>query len=289
MPVAPTNSLDVEVARPPQPWWSGLRSAGLDSAKSITGKSLVVGYLSLLILIPVAALVDNAFKGGLGSFWSQATSTEALDAIKLTVLCSFVAAMVNAIAGTATAYVLVRDRFIGRSALNAIIDLPFALPTVVAGITFYTLYGPHSPFHVNITGTWIGVTVAIMFVTLPFSVRSVEPVLESLTIDAEAAASTLGASSFYVFRTITLPAIMPALLTGTGLAFARALGEYGSVVFISNNIPYHSEIASSYVYSLVSSGQNAAAASVAMLLLVGALCVLIVSNMVARRLARRRG
>jgi sulfate transport system permease protein len=243
----------------------------------------------LLILIPVAALVDNAFKGGLGSFWSQATSTEALDAIKLTVLCSFVAAMVNAIAGTATAYVLVRDRFIGRSALNAIIDLPFALPTVVAGITFYTLYGPHSPFHVNITGTWIGVTVAIMFVTLPFSVRSVEPVLESLTIDAEAAASTLGASSFYVFRTITLPAIMPALLTGTGLAFARALGEYGSVVFISNNIPYHSEIASSYVYSLVSSGQNAAAASVAMLLLVGALCVLIVSNMVARRLARRRG
>jgi len=289
LPVAQTNSLDVEVARPPQPWWSGLRSAGLDSAKSITGKSLVVGYLSLLILIPVAALVDNAFKGGLGSFWSQATSTEALDAIKLTVLCSFVAAMVNAIAGTATAYVLVRDRFIGRSALNAIIDLPFALPTVVAGITFYTLYGPHSPFHVNITGTWIGVTVAIMFVTLPFSVRSVEPVLESLTIDAEAAASTLGASSFYVFRTITLPAIMPALLTGTGLAFARALGEYGSVVFISNNIPYHSEIASSYVYSLVSSGQNAAAASVAMLLLVGALCVLIVSNVVARRLARRRG
>ena len=289
MPVAPTNSLDVEVARPPQPWWWGHSSAGLDSAKSITGKSLVVGYLSLLILIPVAALVDNAFKGGLGSFWSQATSTEALDAIKLTVLCSFVAAMVNAIAGTATAYVLVRDRFIGRSALNAIIDLPFALPTVVAGITFYTLYGPHSPFHVNITGTWIGVTVAIMFVTLPFSVRSVEPVLESLTIDAEAAASTLGASSFYVFRTITLPAIMPALLTGTGLAFARALGEYGSVVFISNNIPYHSEIASSYVYSLVSSGQNAAAASVAMLLLVGALCVLIVSNVVARRLARRRG
>jgi sulfate transport system permease protein len=242
-----------------------------------------------LILIPVAALVDNAFKGGLGAFWSQATSAEALDAIKLTVLCSFVAAVLNAVAGTATAYVLVRDRFLGRSALNAIIDLPFALPTVVAGITFYTLYGPHSPFHVNITGTWVGVTVAIMFVTLPFSVRSVEPVLESLTIDAEAAASTLGASSIYVFRTITLPAIMPALLTGTGLAFARALGEYGSVVFISNNIPYHTEIASSYVYSLVSSGQNAAAASVAMLLLVGALCVLIASNVFARTLARRRG
>ncbi len=289
MPVKITDLADGELARPPQSWWTGLRVPRYETSKSVAGRSLVVGYLSLLILIPVAALVDNAFKGGLGAFWSQATSAEALDAIKLTVLCSFVAAVLNAVAGTATAYVLVRDRFLGRSALNAIIDLPFALPTVVAGITFYTLYGPHSPFHVNITGTWVGVTVAIMFVTLPFSVRSVEPVLESLTIDAEAAASTLGASSIYVFRTITLPAIMPALLTGTGLAFARALGEYGSVVFISNNIPYHTEIASSYVYSLVSSGQNAAAASVAMLLLVGALCVLITSNVLARTLARRRG
>lgn len=248
-----------------------------------------MGYLSLLVLIPMAALLDNAFSHGLGAFWSAATSTESLDALKLTLVCSLLAAAFNAVAGTATAYVLVRDHFPGRGVLNAIIDLPFALPTVVAGVTFYTLYGPHSPFHVNITGTWIGITVAIMFVTLPFSVRAVQPVLESLATDAEDAAATLGASSMYVFRTVTLPAIMPSLLTGTGLAFARALGEYGSVVFISNNLPYHSEVSSSYIYSLVSSGDNPGAAAVALMLLVGALAVLIVSNVTARRLASRRG
>jgi sulfate transport system permease protein len=237
----------------------------------------------------MAALFNNAFSHGLGSFWSAASSTESIDALKLTVTCSFVAALVNALAGTATAYVLVRDRFPGRGILNAIIDLPFALPTVVAGVTFYTLYGPHSPFHVNITGTWVGITVAIMFVTLPFSVRAVQPVLESLTIDAEDAAATLGASSAHIFRTVTLPAILPSLLTGTGLAFARALGEYGSVVFISNNLPYHSEVSSSYIYSLVSSGNSAGAAAVAMVLLVGALAVLVLSNVAARQLASRRG
>lgn len=252
-------------------------------------KGIGVGYISLLVLIPLAALLTNAFKGGLGAFTRAATSTESLDALRLTVVCALLAAVFNAAMGTATAFVLVRDRFPGKGILNTIIDLPFALPTVVAGITFYTLYGPHSPFHVNITGSWIGITVAIMFVTLPFSVRSVQPVLESLSVDAEAAAATLGASSLRVFRTVTLPAIAPALLTGTGLAFARALGEYGSVVFISNNLPYHSEVASSYVYSLVSSGQVSAAASVAVVLLCLALLVLVASNMVSRRLARRRG
>jgi sulfate transport system permease protein len=237
----------------------------------------------------MAALLDQAFKGGLGVFWSAATSTEAIDALKLTVVCSLFAALFNAVAGTATAYVLVRDHFPGKGILNTIIDLPFALPTVVAGVTFYTLYGPHSPFHVNITGTWVGITVAIMFVTLPFSVRAVQPVLETLTIDAEDAAATLGASPLHVFRTVTLPALLPSLLTGTGLAFARALGEYGSVVFISNNLPYHSQVSSSYIYSLVSSGQNASASAVAIVLLVLALAVLIASNVMARQLAARRG
>lgn len=237
----------------------------------------------------MAALVDQAFKGGLSEFWTAATSTEAWDALKLTVTCAFFAALVNAVAGTATAYVLVRDQFPGKGILNTIIDLPFALPTVVAGVTFYTLYGPHSPFHVNITGTWVGITVAIMFVTLPFSVRAVQPVLETLTLDAEDAAATLGASPLHVFRTVTLPAILPSLLTGTGLAFARALGEYGSVVFISNNLPYRSQVSSSYIYSLVSSGQNSSAADVAIILLVLALAVLIASNVIARALAARRG
>lgn len=251
-------------------------------------KGLAVTYISLLVLIPLAALLTNAFKGGVGAFWSAATQTESLDALQLTLTCSLVAAAINAVAGLATAWVLVRDRFAGQAIVNAIIDLPFALPTVVAGVTFYTLYGPQSPFHVNITGTWIGITIAIMFVTLPFTVRAVQPVLESLTFNAEAAAATLGASSARVFRTITLPALLPALLTGTGLAFARAIGEYGSVVFISNNLPYRSQVASSYIYSLTTSGQTSAAASVAVVLLVLALVLLGAFNVAAQRLAKRR-
>lgn len=290
MPVSLSDRpVGASLERPPHLWRSCGRVRVLDRSANAATRGLVVLYISLIVLIPLAALVTNAFKGGLGAFLSAATSTESLDALRLTVTCALLAALFNAAAGTATAFVLVRDNFWGKPVLNAIIDLPFALPTVVAGVTFYTLYGPHSPFHVNITGSWIGITVAIMFVTLPFSVRAVQPVLESLSSDAEAAAATLGASSWHIFRTITFPAILPALLTGTGLAFARALGEYGSVVFISNNLPYRSEVSSSYIYSLVSSGQVGSAASVAMLLLVGALAVLVVSNVTARRLARRRG
>jgi sulfate transport system permease protein len=284
LPVKLLNESAEQAAKRPPLTWRPLRPV-----RSAVAKGVAVGYISLLVMIPLAALLTNAFKGGPGAFWRAAISTESVDALKLTIVCSFLAAVFNAVAGTATAFVLVRDKFPGQGILNTIIDLPFALPTVVAGITFYTLYGPHSPFHVNITGSWIGITVAIMFVTLPFSVRSVQPVLESLSLDAEAAAATLGASSFRIFRTVTLPAILPALLTGTGLAFARALGEYGSVVFISNNLPYHSEVASSYVYSLVSSGQVASAASVAVVLLCLALLVLIASNVIGRRLSRRRG
>lgn len=249
----------------------------------------MVSYLSLVVLVPLAALLTNAFRGGWGGFWTAVTSTEALDALKLTLGSALAASVVNALAGLATAWVLVRDRFAGQGVVNALIDLPFALPTVVAGVTFYTLYGPLSPFHVNITGTWIGVTVAIMFVTLPFTVRSVQPVLESLSFHAEAAASTLGASPVRVFRTITLPALAPAMLTGTGLAFARAIGEYGSVVFISNNLPYRSQVVSSYIYSLDTSGQTSAAAALAVVLLILALVLLVTFGVTGRHLARRSG
>jgi sulfate transport system permease protein len=253
-----------------------------------SAKGVAVTYLSLVVLIPFAALVTKAFAGGPGAFWDAVTQREALDALGLTLLCALVGALFNAVAGLATAWVLVRDRFVGQGVLNAVIDLPFALPTVVAGVTLYTLYGPLSPFHVNITGTWIGVTVAIMFVTLPFTVRAVQPVLETLTFNAEAAAATLGASATRVFRTVTLPALMPALLTGTGLAFARAIGEYGSVVFISNNLPYRSQVASSYIYSLTTSGQTTSAGAVSVALLVIALAVLTTCGIFSRRLTKGR-
>jgi len=251
-------------------------------------KGLAVTYLSLVVLIPFAALVTKAFAGGPAAFFGAVTQRESMDALGLTLLCALVGSAVNAVAGLATAWVLVRDRFVGQGLLNAVIDLPFALPTVVAGVTLYTLYGPSSPFHVNVTGTWIGVTVAIMFVTLPFTVRAVQPVLESLTFNAEAAASTLGASSAHVFRTVTLPVLAPALLTGTGLAFARAIGEYGSVVFISNNLPYRSQVASSYIYSLTTSGQTRSAGAVSVALLVIALVVLTACGAVSRRLTHGR-
>jgi sulfate/thiosulfate transport system permease protein len=243
-------------------------------------------FFSLIVLIPLAALVRHAFAGGPGLFWHAVTQSESLDALRLTLICAAVGAAVNTVAGLGTAWVLVRDRFPGQGFINSLIDLPFALPTVVAGVTFYTLYGPRSPIHLDVTGTWVGITVAIMFVTLPLTVRAVQPVLESMTFTAEAAATTLGATPFRVFATITLPALLPALLGGTGLAFARALGEYGSVVFISNNLPYRSEVASSYVYSLTTSGQNDAAAAVSVALLVLALAVLTAAHLGVRRFAK---
>ncbi len=287
MLAAPPKETPIAQAKSPPSTGRQLRRVNRRRRRG-AAKGLAVTYLSLLVLIPLAALVTNAFNHGLGSFWRAVTQTESIDALRLTLVCAFIASAINAVAGLATAWVLVRDRFVGQGILNAIIDLPFALPTVVAGVIFYTLYGPLSPFHVDITGTWIGITVAIMFVTLPFTVRSVQPVLESLTFNAESAASTLGASPARVFRTITLPALMPALLTGTGLAFARAIGEYGSVVFISNNLPYRSEVASSYIYSLAVSDQTNSAASVAVALLVIALALLIIFNVTAQRLARNR-
>lgn len=260
------------------------RRAPRVAARSARGVALT--YFSLVVLLPSAALVTHAFAHGVDAWWRTLTQPESRSALQLTIICSAGGALINTVAGTATAWVLVRDRFAGQSILNALIDLPFALPTVVAGVTFYTLYGPHSPLHVDITGTWVGITVAIAFVTLPFNVRAVQPLLEARSFHAEAAAATLGASSWRVFGSITLPALAPAILTGTGLAFARALGEYGSVVFISNNLPYRSQVASSYVYSLATSGQVDAAAAVSTGLLILALVVLVSVNVVTRRVAR---
>ncbi len=251
-----------------------------------TSQGVAVTFYGLVVLIPLAALFSSAFTHGWGFFWKAATAKEALAAYRLTITCSLLAALTNAVAGLGTAWVLVRDTFRGKAILNALIDLPFALPTVVAGVTFYTLYGPKSPVHLTLTGTWTGITVAIVFVTLPFTVRSVQPVIETMTFNAEAAAATLGASPWRVFRTITLPTLLPAILTGTGLAFARAMGEYGSVVFVSNNLPFRTEVASSYIYSLASAGDPVGAAATAVTMLVMALVVLIAVSVASRRLVK---
>lgn len=284
MPPAELTAPDVSVEEGPSP--RPLLDAYAHTRRGAQGVGLL--YLSLIVLIPLAALLTKAFSGGVGAFWDAVSAKESLDALGLTLLCAAVGSLVNAVAGLATAWVLVRDRFPGQGLLNSVIDLPFALPTVVAGVTLYTLYGPLSPMHVNVTGMWVGITLAITFVTLPFTVRAVQPVLQAMTFSAESAASTLGASAPRVFATVTLPALLPALLTGTGLAFARAIGEYGSVVFISNNLPYRSQVASSYVYSLTTSGQTASAGAVAVALLSIALIVLVTLGVVSHRLTKDR-
>ncbi len=235
---------------------------------------MIVTYLSLLVLLPIAALLSKAFVNGFGSFWDAVTQPEAVAALKLTLMCSLIVAVFNSVAGLVIAWVLVRDEFPGQRLVSAVIDLPFALPTVVAGLTLLTLYGPNSPFGINVADARIGIVFALAFVTLPFCVRSVQPVLAELDRETEEAAASLGASSAGVLRRVVLPGIAPAMLAGAGLAFARAIGEFGSVVLISGNLPFKTEVASSWIYSLTQSDQLSAAAAVSTVLILIALIVL---------------
>ena len=250
---------------------------------NVAGPSLSVTYLSLLVVLPIAAILSTAFAGGWGAFWAAVSQPEAVAALKLTLLCSLGVALFNALAGLLIAWVLVRDEFRGKRIVSAVIDLPFALPTIVAGLTLLTLYGPNSPFGINVANSSIGILVALAFVTLPFSVRSVQPVLAEFDRETEEAAASLGASSPLILRRIILPSLAPAMLAGAGLAFARAVGEFGSVVLISGNLPFKTEVASSWIYSLSQSDELGAAASVSVVLILVALAVLLAIGVLRRR------
>lgn len=255
----------------------------LGSAAS--GPSLAITYLGLLVLLPLAAVLAQAFSGGPAAFWRSVTEPESIAALELTFACALGVAVVNSVAGLAVAWVLVRDQFVGKRLLGAVIDLPFALPTIVAGLTLLALYGPDSPFGVDVANTRAGIVLALLFVTLPFCVRSVQPVLAALERDAEEAAASLGASPRTVLRRIVLPRLVPAMLAGGGLAFARAIGEFGSVVLISGNLPFKTEVASSWIYSLTQSYDLPGAAAVSVVLVASALIVLGAIGIVRRRLA----
>lgn len=252
---------------------------------NVAGRSLSVTYLSLLVVLPIAAILSTAFAGGWGAFWAAVSQPEAVAALRLTLLCSLGVALFNSLAGLLIAWVLVRDEFRGKRIVSAVIDLPFALPTIVAGLTLLTLYGPNSPFGINVANSSIGILVALAFVTLPFSVRSVQPVLAEFDRETEEAAASLGASSPLILRRIILPSLAPAMLAGAGLAFARAVGEFGSVVLISGNLPFKTEVASSWIYSLSQSDELGAAASVSVVLILIALVVLLAIGMLRRRFA----
>jgi sulfate/thiosulfate transport system permease protein len=204
---------------------------------------------------------------GLAGFWDVISSPQTAAALRLTVVQALGVTLLNVVMGTALAWVLVRDHFWGKRLLDVVIDVPFALPTIVAGLVLLSLYGPNSPLGVNVANTKVAVFLALAFVTLPFVVRTVQPVLLELDREVEEAAASLGAGPLATFRRVVLPGILPAVLSGVALAFARAIGEFGAVVLISGNLPFKTEVASVYVFGRIESGdeQGAAAASIVIL------------------------
>ena len=245
-----------------------------------------MAYLSVVALIPLAAVVVRSFDNGTDGFWTAVSNPQAVAALKLTLVASLIVVVVNALFGTLIAWVLVRDEFPGKSVVNSLIDLPFALPTIVAGLTLLAFYGPDSPVGVNVAYTRVGVAMALLFVTLPFVVRAVQPVLLELDRDMEQAAESLGAGRATVFRRIILPNLTPAIIAGGGLAFARAVGEFGSLVLITANIPFKTEAASVFIFSQVESDNIAGAAAVSVVLLLLALVLLLFFGWLSKRALR---
>jgi sulfate/thiosulfate transport system permease protein len=246
-------------------------------------RGFVTTYLTVLVLIPVAALVVRSTEDGWSGFWNAISNPMAVDALRLTIIASLVVAAINAVAGTLIAWVLVRDEFPGKSVVNSLIDLPFALPTIVAGLVLIALYGETGVLGISgISFTVIGVVLALLFVTLPFVIRAVQPTLMELDTQMEEAAASLGAKPLTIVRKIILPNLAPAILTGTALAFARAVGEFGSLVLISGNIPGETQVASLYIFSRIESGDMSGATAISVVLLLISVSILFIFHVVNR-------
>lgn len=256
-------------------------------SRPAVSRGLVGLYLSVVVLLPLAAVLDESLAGGLGAFWDSVTGAQSLAALKLTVACSLIVVAVNAVFGTIIAWVLVRDEFRGKALVNALIDLPFALPTIVAGLTLLTLYGADSPFGVDVAFTRVAVVLALAFVTLPFVARAVQPLLIEMDREMEEAATSLGAGGFAVFRRIVLPNLVPGILAGVLLAFARALGEFGSLILISGNIPFETEVSSVFIRSQIESGNVSGASAVSVVLLAISLALLVAVSLLVRWSTKR--
>ena len=251
------------------------------------GLGLSVLYLSLIVFLPLGAVVWRSATSGWDAFSTAITTPEAWAALRLTVVISLLVSLVNVVLGTLIAWVLVRDDFRGKRVLDTFIDLPFALPTIVAGLVLLALYGPRTPIGVDLAYARAGVAVALLFVTLPFVVRTVQPVLIELDREMEEAAHSLGASRFTTFRRVILPNLVPAIAAGTGLAFARAISEFGSTVLISGNIPFETQVSAVHIFSQIETDNTTGAAAEATVLLGLALVVLVVLDLAQRRWLRR--
>ena len=262
-------------------------SAGSLTPASGLGLGVAMIWFSLLVLIPLSAIIVKAAGGGLSTFVDVFTNDNTRSALVLTVVSSLIITAINMVMGTIIAWVLVRDRFPGKALLDLVIDIPFAMPTIVAGLVLLSLYGPESPIGVEVSSTRWAVLLAIAFVTLPFVVRTVQPVLEELETDVEDAAASLGATRFTTFRRVILPSLTPAIAAGAALSFARGISEYGSLVLLSGNLPGRTEVASVRVLTYIENGSKESAAAVAAILLLVALLVIVALDILQRRLARR--
>ena len=250
-------------------------------------RGLVAGYLTVMVLIPIAVVVIRSGEDGWSTFWDAVSQPQAVAAMKLTLIASLVVVAINAVFGTIIAWVLVRDEFPGKRLVNAVIDLPFALPTIVAGLTLLALYGDNGVLGLTgVQATRVGVVLALLFVTLPFVVRAVQPTLIELDQDMEEAAASLGAGPLTIFRKIVLPNLTPAITAGVALAFARAIGEFGSLILISGNIPFKTEVSSVFIFKQIEAGNTTAAAAVSVVLLTLSVLVLILINWYGRRSIR---
>ncbi|HEU0189725.1 MAG TPA: sulfate ABC transporter permease subunit CysT [Mycobacterium sp.] len=247
-----------------------------------------VVWLSVIVLAPLAAIAWQAAGGGWRAFWLAVSSHAALDSFRVTLTLSAGVTLVNLVFGLLIAWVLVRDDFVGKRLLDVIIDLPFALPTIVASLVMLALYGPASPVGLHLQHTAWGVGLALAFVTLPFVVRAVQPVLLEIDRDVEEAAASLGASGATIFRTVVLPSLTPALLTGAGLAFSRAIGEFGSVVLIGGAVPGKTEVSSQWIRTLIENDDRVGAAAISIVLLSIAFAVLMVLRLVGSRATSRQ-
>ncbi len=244
-------------------------------------------WLSIIVLLPLAAIVWQSAGGGWQAFWDAVTSNSAIESFRVTLTISFAVAVINLFFGLLIAWVLTRDEFPGKRLVDAIIDLPFALPTIVASLVMLALYGPNSPIGIHIQHTKWGVGIALLFVTLPFVVRSVQPVLLELDREVEEAAASLGANNRTIFTLVILPALLPSLLSGAGLAFSRAIGEYGSVVLIGGAVPGETEVSSQWIRTLIENDDRTGAAAISIVLLVISFIVLFILRTLGSRAAKR--
>ena len=264
---------------------SGWPPRGSGTASLRVGTAVV--WLSVIVLLPLAAIAWQAAGGGWRAFWLAVTSNAAVESFRVTLTISTGVTVVNVVFGLLIAWVLVRDDFFGKRLVDAIIDLPFALPTIVASLVMLALYGHNSPVGLHLQHTAWGVAVALAFVTLPFVVRAVQPVLLEIDHETEEAAASLGASGPKVFTSVVLPSLTPALLSGAGLAFSRAIGEFGSVVLIGGAVPGKTEVSSQWIRTLIENDDRTGAAAISIVLLAISFVVLLLLRLVGARAAKR--